>query len=130
MELMVVIIILGLLVGLVGPTVIERFKSSKRKIACIDMNNIVKSIEMFEIENNRLPDDLEELWNPGSEEDAIKYLDAEPIDPWGNPYSYIPESAGEYELLCLGSDGQEGGEGEKRDITKEEALSEFRKKRE
>lgn len=127
-ELMVVIIILGLLVGLVGPRVIEQFRRGKRRIACIDIQNIIRAIENFQIDHNRLPDDLDEMWNP-TDENATVYLGQEPIDPWGFPYLFTPESGSSYELKSLGADGQEGGDGENADISKEEALKEFRKKR-
>jgi general secretion pathway protein G len=38
-------------------------------------------------------------------------------DPWGNPYAYAsPGEYAEYDLVCLGADGKEGGEGEDADI--------------
>ena len=40
-----------------------------------------------------------------------------PMDPWGNPYIYKLGEKGEYELISLGSDGAEGGEGEDADIS-------------
>jgi general secretion pathway protein G len=39
------------------------------------------------------------------------------MDPWGHPYVYrFPGQHGDYDLMALGSDSQEGGEGEATDI--------------
>jgi general secretion pathway protein G len=46
-----------------------------------------------------------------------KYIDAEPVDPWGRPFIYYVKSGGrKYALASLGSDGAEGGEAEASDI--------------
>ena len=40
------------------------------------------------------------------------------IDPWGRPYLYrYPGEHGEFDIYSLDKDGQEGGEGEDRDLT-------------
>ena len=84
------------------------------------------ALEQFAINCGRLPSDdegldalltappeLEEKW-------GSKYLKASQIlDPWDNPYIYVEEgnmNTGSYDLICLGADGDEGGEGENADI--------------
>ena len=51
-------------------------------------------------------------------ESFLRYLRKDvPLDPWGHPYVYrIPGQHGDYDLLSLGIDGQEGGDGEGTDI--------------
>jgi general secretion pathway protein G len=40
-----------------------------------------------------------------------------PTDPWGNPYIYrTPGTEGEIDILTLGADGAEGGDGNNADI--------------
>ena len=40
------------------------------------------------------------------------------LDPWGRPYQYrLPGQHGVFDLFSLGADGQEGGEGEDKDLT-------------
>ncbi len=40
-----------------------------------------------------------------------------PKDPWGNEFVYIsPGSHGDFDLICLGADGEPGGEGVNKDI--------------
>jgi general secretion pathway protein G len=41
-----------------------------------------------------------------------------PLDPWNHAYVYrCPGQHGDFDLIALGADGQEGGEGDNRDIT-------------
>ena len=48
------------------------------------------------------------------------FLNKAPLDPWKNAYEYVsPGSSEPYEVICLGADGREGGEGENRDFTSE-----------
>jgi len=50
-------------------------------------------------------------WDPSG------YLQKVPLDPWKREYQYIsPGSSGPYDLISLGADGQEGGEGYSADI--------------
>jgi general secretion pathway protein G len=46
-----------------------------------------------------------------------------PKDPWGNEYKYFsPASNGApYEIISLGADGKEGGEGTNKDISSNDA---------
>ena len=40
-----------------------------------------------------------------------------PKDPWSNDYQYVsPGQHGAYDLVSLGADGREGGDGENKDI--------------
>ncbi len=40
-----------------------------------------------------------------------------PKDPWGNEYKYVsPAQSAPYEIISLGADGKEGGEGPNKDI--------------
>ena len=40
-----------------------------------------------------------------------------PMDPWGNSYVYLyPGEHGDFDILSLGADGEQGGEDENLDI--------------
>jgi general secretion pathway protein G len=40
-----------------------------------------------------------------------------PLDPWGNPYVYrSPGERANYDIISLGSDGRDGGNGNAADI--------------
>ena len=51
-------------------------------------------------------------------------LNKVPVDPWKNPYLYrVPGTNAPFEVICLGSDAQEGGEGSEKDISSEDLSS-------
>ncbi|MDP4822458.1 MAG: type II secretion system major pseudopilin GspG [Aestuariivirgaceae bacterium] len=122
-ELLVVLVILALLAGIVGPKVIGYLGDSRIKTARIQMASYRTALELFHLDIGRFPKTGE-----GLKALAIKpfgldgwrgpYLD-KPVsaDPWGHAYVYAsPGSKAEYEILSLGRDGRQGGEGEDADI--------------
>ena len=125
-ELLVVIIILSLLAGFVAPKMLRRVGKAKKDLARPKMTVIESAIERFGLDCGQYPDDsmgldalleppagLEEKWNG-------PYLKASQLlDPWGNPYIYVAEgevNPGSFDIVSLGADGVEGGEGENEDI--------------
>ena len=125
-ELLVVIIILSLLAGFVAPKMLRRVGKAKKDLARPKMTQIESAIEQFALDCGQYPDDsmgLDALLEPpaGLEEKwGGPYLKTSHlIDPWGNPYIYVAEgevNPGSYDLVSLGADGVEGGEGENEDI--------------
>jgi general secretion pathway protein G len=128
-ELLVVIIILSLLAGFVAPKMLSRVGKAKKDLARPKMTVIESAIERFGLDCGQYPDDsmgldallsppsgLEEKWNG-------PYLKASQLlDPWGNPYIYVSEgqvNPGSYDIVSLGADGAEGGEGDNEDIFNE-----------
>ncbi len=111
-ELMVVITILGLLAGIVGANVFGIFGQAQVDIAKQDMHNLKKGIELYKMQERRLPESLQDLFG----EEAVMDGDEPPVDPWGNDYEYELISRSKFNIICLGADGQEGGEGEDEDI--------------
>jgi general secretion pathway protein G len=52
---------------------------------------------------------------PGQNEPLL--TSSKVVDPWGHAYVYtIPGQHGKFDIVCLGADGVEGGEGENADI--------------
>ncbi|WP_116475457.1 type II secretion system major pseudopilin GspG [Zobellella maritima] len=124
LELLVVLVILGLLASLVGPQVFKQLGGSKTKTASLQIKELGTALDLYRLEVGRYPSSSEGLealltrptdtrgWNG-------PYLTKKniPRDPWGNDYQYRnPGQYGEYDLFSLGSDNQEGGEGEARDV--------------
>ena len=123
-ELLVVLAILGLLVGLVGPQVMKALGGSKTKTARIQIEDLSATLDIYRLELGRYPttnDGLQALventagaanWNgPYLKKNQV------PKDPWGNDYQYrSPGEHGSFDLWSLGSDNREGGEGENQDI--------------
>jgi general secretion pathway protein G len=123
MELLVVLVIIGLLAALVGPTLYQRIKPAKQSAARAQIGNFMTALDSFFVDFGRYPTTDEGLKvlreAPGNSSRWLgPYLKKEiPNDPWGAPYVYrAPGRSGGYEILAYGADGREGGEGENRDI--------------
>jgi general secretion pathway protein G len=129
LEVVVVVIILGLLAGLVGPRIFGRVSEARNQTARTQIELLSLALDNYRLDNGSYPttaqglaalrqkpttDPVPRSWNG-------PYLRREvPQDPWGRPYLY--KSPGEqdtwgYDLLTLGRDGQPGGDGEDTDIT-------------
>ena len=129
LELMIVIVILGLLSALVLPNLLGKAESAKRKLVCIQMKQIQEALKSFKFDNGMYPtteEGLEALLhNPDPEKYTnyapSGYLEGKtlPKDPWKHPYVYINEG-GSINLISLGADGKEGGDGDAKDITLQE----------
>src|SRR5215470_9850377 len=124
-EMLVVITIIALIMALVGPRVLNYLTESKVKTAKIQIQSFATALDLFYLDAGRYPTSAEGLaalvqrgggiggWNG-------PYLKGGnvPNDPWGKPYVYrSPGEHGAYDLVSLGSDGQEGGTGTAADIT-------------
>lgn len=110
-ELMVVIVILGLLIGLVGTNVWNALFGATRDTAKMQMRNFGQSIDQYKARNRSLPKSLDELTqeDPNTKE---PYMEKIPNDPWGQPYEYriTDERRNRYEIQCGGDDKQLGTE--------------------
>ncbi len=123
-ELLVVLAILGLLAGLVGPQVMKFLGSSKTKTASLQISDLGATLDLYRLEVGRYPSTSEGLEalvaDPGNAPNWNgPYLKKSqvPKDPWANEYQYrSPGQHGPYDIWSLGADGQEGGEGENQDI--------------
>jgi general secretion pathway protein G len=118
-EILVVITIIGLIMGLVGPRVLNYLSESKVKAATIQIQSFTSALDLFYLDLGRYPSTSEGLaaliQRPaGSSSWNGPYLksSAVPNDPWGHPYKYrSPSEHGPFEIISLGSDGKEGGTG-------------------
>ena len=124
LELLVVMVIIGLLAGYVGPKFFGQIGKSEVKAARAQIDALTKSLDQFRLDVGRYPSTEQSLTvlvaKPADEPKwAGPYLSkALPKDPWGNDYQYrSPGEHGEYDLLSLGKDGRPGGEGEDADLT-------------
>lgn len=121
-ELLVVLAILALLAGIVGPRVLGQLGGAKSKAAAVQIADLEKTLELFKLDVGRYPTAEEGL-------DALVKKPANaaswtgpylkggiPLDPWAHPYVYKPGTGGNFEILSLGADGAPGGEGENADI--------------
>lgn len=124
LELLVVMVIIGLLAGYVGPHYFSQIGKSEVKAAKAQIDALEKALDQYRLDVGRYPTTDQGLRalnaSPAGESRwQGPYLrKAVPDDPWGKPYQYRqPGEHGEYDLFSLGRDGQPGGEGEAADIT-------------
>jgi general secretion pathway protein G len=124
-EMLVVIAIIGLIMGLVGPRVLSYLGESKVKAAKLQIESFSSSLDLFYLDVGRYPTGSEGLTalaqRPGNTSiwnGPYLKTGAVPADPWGHIYVYrAPAERGPYEIVSLGSDGQEGGSGTAADIS-------------
>jgi general secretion pathway protein G len=127
-ELLVVMLILGLLIGIVGPKLMGRGDDAKVSAARIQIESLSSALKMYKLDNGRYPSTeqgLEALVAPPQSGDVPKkwrkggYLEKGkvPQDPWLNDYVYMsPGAHGDFDLMSYGADGVAGGEDYNKDI--------------
>jgi general secretion pathway protein G len=126
-EMLVVITIIGLIMGLVGPRVLNYLSESKVKAAKIQLQSFSSALDLFYLDAGRFPSTSEGLGAlvqraPGVAAWNGPYLKGGtlPNDPWSHAYVYrSPGQHGPYDIISYGADGQEGGSGVAADITTE-----------
>jgi general secretion pathway protein G len=125
-EILVVLTIISLLLGLVGPRVLSYLGESRVKTTRLQIESFGSALDLFYLDTGRYPTSSEgldaltqrpanvALWNG-------PYLKGGrvPSDPWGNPYQYrfSAERTPGYEIVSFGSDGREGGAGTAADVS-------------
>lgn len=124
LELLVVMLIIGLLAGIVGPKYFSQLGKSEAKAARAQIDSIGKALELYRLDTGRYPSTEQGLKalidRPGDEPrwDGPYLKKGLPPDPWGRPYVYrAPGEHGDFDLYSLGKDGQLGGSDEAADIT-------------
>ena len=125
-ELLVVIIILSMLAAFTAPKLFKYVGKSKRDLAKPKLVLVEGAIERFALDCGQYPEGLEALLVAPSgleEKWTGAYLKASQLlDPWDNPIIYVAEgeiNPGSFDLISLGADGTEGGEGDNEDIFNE-----------
>ena len=122
-EMLVVITIIGMIMALVGPRVLNYLSESKAKAAKIQIESFSSALDLYYLDLGRYPSSNEGLtaltrgnnapgWNGPYLRGGVV-----PNDPWGHSYVYrSPGQRSPYDIISLGSDGQEGGSGTAADI--------------
>jgi general secretion pathway protein G len=124
LELLVVMVIIGLLAGYVGPRYFSQVGKSEVKLARAQIDALEKALDQYRIDTGHYPAQDQGLnalvARPQNETrwDGPYLKKGVPLDPWGNVYVYkIPGEHGDFDLLSYGKDGQPGGTGEAADLT-------------
>lgn len=123
MELLVVLAILGLLMSLVGPRVLNQLGGAKTKTAGIQIKDLEQSLEMYKLDVGRFPTTDQGLQALNKKPSGATgwngpYLKSDvPLDPWKQEYHYkYPGEHGELDIYSYGQNGSPGGEGEDTDV--------------
>ena len=123
-EMLVVLVIIGLLIGLVAPRFIGQEEKAKVKVAKAQVELLGTALDTLRLDVGRYPTTQEGLEalrrRPGGMErwDGPYLRKGVPKDPWNREYVYeSPGEHGPYDLLSYGDDGSPGGEEKARDIT-------------
>jgi len=123
LELLVVMVIIGLLAGYVGPRYFAQIGKSETKVARIQIDALGKALDQYRLDNGHYP----------TTEQGLNYLDVRPanepgwlgpylkknvpLDPWGEAYLYRqPGEHGEFDLFSYGKDGKQGGTNDAVDV--------------
>ena len=122
-ELLIVIVILGGLVAVVAPGLMDAADGAKRDTVCLKMNDLKKRLDMFKLDNGVFPDTEEGFEALMGNPDADKYpnyrvkpyLKKMPKDSWKTPFVYLKQGS-EVEIISFAADRKEGGEDSDTDI--------------
>ena len=122
-EIMIVMIIIGLMVGLVGPKFIGQLGKAEQKTAKAQIEMLMTALDAYRLDVGSYPSQQEGLEalvsNPGTDGWAGPYLKKSkiPADPWKHPYLFqSPGEHGDIDIYSLGADNKEGGEGKDADV--------------
>ena len=127
LEMLVVLVIIGLLAGLVGPRLFSKVDQSKVATAQTQIKLLRGAVESLRLDIGRYPspeEGLALLMRPPADAALASrwrgpYLDDQlPADPWGHPYQYTMPGVDTqpFALYSLGADRAPGGEGDNRDL--------------
>ncbi len=124
LELLVVLGIIAMLAGIVGPQVMKHMGESKTKAAKVQIEDLAAALDMYKLDLGKYPTTEQGLKALIESPDGAKrwngpYLRKSkmPLDPWQQEYRYVSPGVHEkFDLSTLGADDKEGGEGEDQDI--------------
>jgi len=121
LEIVIVFILLAGIMAFVGPKIFEQMGRAKSQEARVRIQSLAGQVEMYRLEVGKYPENLQALvkqpagvdkWNgPYAKDPDLK-------DAWGNDYRFtVPGQGRPFDLVSLGADGKEGGEGANRDVS-------------
>jgi general secretion pathway protein G len=116
LEILVVIVILGLLIGLVAPAALRQLGGAKISIAHQSIERLSSVLDLYRLDAGNYPstqDGLQVLVTPPADATSWNgpYLKATgvPVDPWNHPFVYRAPSTRrgyDYDLCSMGPNAQ------------------------
>ena len=124
LELLVVLGIIAMLAGIVGPQVMNHMGESKTKAAKVQIEDLSATLDMYKLDAGNYPTTEQGLQALIEAPDTAKHWNGPylskakiPLDPWQNEYHYVsPGEHGRFDISSMGADGKEGGTGEDQDV--------------
>lgn len=127
-EILVVIAVVAILASLVSPMVFRNVGDAKATAARAQIEIFAIALDAYRLDNDAYPSTelgLQSLRSQPAGDAGRRwrgpYLRKEvPLDPWDQPYVYRSPGVvnpSSYDLMSMGRDGVEGGEGEDADVT-------------
>jgi general secretion pathway protein G len=125
-EMLVVLTIIGLIMGLIGPRVLSYLSDARAKTARLQIESLSSALDLFYLDTGRYPTSSEGLEALTQKPSDVAIWNGPyvkggrvPLDPWGHAYQYRSpvEHTPPYEIVSFGSDGREGGTGNAADIS-------------
>lgn len=124
-EIIIVITIIGLIVAWAGNRIFGQGEKAKAGVAKSQMQDLMGALDLYKLDTGKFPTTQDGLKAMMTAPSGVTnwngpYLrKAEQLkDPWNNEWIY--RSPGNdnraFEIVSLGADGQEGGDGPNRDI--------------
>lgn len=116
-EIMVVVVIIGMLVTLILPKVLDRQDQAAIIKAKADIHSLSSAVKLYKLDNFKYPSSSEGLNALLGNSGGSGYVERLPKDPWGQDYQYqFPGQHGDYDIWSFGADGQSGGTEDNADI--------------
>ena len=123
-EIMVVITLIGLIATIVVPGVMNKLDEGKVVTTKSKITNLKGVLDDYRRHHGSYPDSLSVLQEPSEKNYDEPYLEiGSPLlqDAWGNDLIYTKSTSRKFELVSLGADGLEGGEGPDADLSSDAA---------
>jgi len=119
-EIMIVVVIIGMILGMVGPHLMKSLGKAKHKTCQSQIAILGNAAKDYYLDMSEYPSRLDDLiTSPGSDKWDGPYLDPAkiPLDPWGESYHYDhPGQHGEFDIYSYGADKSSGGDSQNADI--------------
>ncbi|HAR67978.1 MAG TPA: type II secretion system protein GspG [Lentisphaeria bacterium] len=116
-ELMVVIVIMGLVIGIIAPNIAAKMEWAKWDVARNECKIIYQAVESFYLDTGKYPGSLEDLMRSTGQGWRGPYLaeGTDLKDPWNNNYQ-LRNNGSSVSVISHGSDKSPGGNEHKGDV--------------
>ncbi|KQW99762.1 type II secretion system protein GspG [Acinetobacter sp. Root1280] len=120
LELMIVLVIIGLLAGIIGPNLFKNLEKSEKTTAKAQVDSFIKAIDQYRIDTGGYPSNSSGLSSLITAPSGVQhwngpYIKKVPLDPWGMPYQYNypgEHNTGSYDIYSFSKDKVQGGDKE------------------